>query len=183
MNKLAKVCLIATGIWPALILSANVLAETLPTLYNYHQHSDSPLSSGQPERDQFVEIRNEGVDVVVNLSPYYLPDAIRDEKRVVEAAGMQYFHLPVDWDRPSLKHLKAFFTFMDGVQGQRVLVHCWLNSRSSAFVYLYRTLRQGEPEEEERQVLRAIWDKNEGYELRKVRQWRKFLSAARDKLG
>ena len=182
MNKLIKTCLIATGIWPVIILSANVSAETLPTLIHYHQHSASLLSSGQPERDQFVEIRNEGV-VVVNLSPYDLPDAIPDEKRVVESAGMEYFHLPVDWERPSLQHLKAFFKFMDGVQGRRVLVHCWLNSRASAFVYLYRTLRLGEPEAEERQVLRAIWDMNEGYELRNVRHWRKFLSAAKEKLG
>ena len=183
MNELTKVCLIATGIWPAIALSVNVSAEEHPTLVNYHQYSDSLLSSGQPERDQFVEIRNEGVDVIVNLLPYDFPHAIQDEKRVVEAAGMQYFHLPVDWARPSFKHLKAFFNFMDGVQGRRVLVHCWVNSRASAFVYLYRTLRRGEPEAEERRVLRAIWDKNEGYELRNVRQWRKFLSAAKDRLG
>ena len=183
MNELAKVCLIAKGIWLTIVLSANVSAETLPTLFNYHQYSDSLLSSGQPERHQFVELGNEGVDVIVNLLPYDFPHAIRDEKRVVEAGGMQYFHLPVDWARPSLEHLEAFFNFMDGVQGQRVLVHCWANARASAFVYLYRTLRRGEPEAEERRILRAIWDRNEGYELRNVRQWRMFLSAAKDWLG
>lgn len=182
MNKLTKVCLLAAGIWLAIILSANVSAETLPTLYNYHEHSDSLISSGQPARDQFVNIRKEGVDVVVNLSPYDLPEAIPDEKRVVESAGMQYFHLAVDWDRPSLDHLKAFFSFMDDVQGQRVLVHCWANARASAFVYLYRTLRQGKPEAKERRVLRAIWANNEGYELRNVRHWRKFLRAAKNRL-
>ena len=163
-----------------MILSANVSAETLPTLYNYHEHSDFLLSSGQPARDQFVNIRKEGVEIVVRLSPYN-SDAIPDEKRVVEAAGMQYFHLPVDWERPSLNHLREFFSFMDSIQGQRVLVHCWANARASAFVYLYRTLRQDEPEAEEGRVLRAIWNNNKGYELKNVRHWREFLSAAKDR--
>ena len=94
---------------------------------------------------------------------------------------MQYFHLPVDWERPSLNHLREFFSFMDSIQGQRVLVHCWANARASASVYLYRTLRQDEPEAEEGRVLCAIWDNNKGYELKNVRHWREFLSAAKDR--
>ena len=178
MNRVTKVGLLVAGFLSAFTMTVDVSAGTLSNLYNYYKHSESMFSSGQPARDEFALIRDEGIDVVVNLSPYNLPDAIPDEKHVVESAGMQYLHLPVDWERPSLDHLNEFFSYMEGVQGQRVLVHCWQNARASAFVYLFRTLRQDEPEAEERRVLRAIWDHNRGYELRKVRQWKKFLRVA-----
>ena len=182
MTKMTKVYLLAAGFWPAFVFSVAVSAETLSTLPNYHKYSESLLSSGQPMRGQFADIKNDGVDVIVNLLPYGVPGAIADEKRVVEAAGMQYFHLPVSWKRPSIDHLKQFFSIMEGIQGRRVLAHCWVNARASAFVYLFRTLRQNEPEAQEQQVLRAIWANNKGYELRKVRQWKKFLRTAQNEL-
>ena len=183
MTKTTKVCLLAVGFWPAFVFAVVVSAETLSTLPNYHKYSESLHSSGQPMRGQFADIRNEGVDVIVNLLPSNPAEgAIAGEKRVVEAAGMQYFHLPVSWKRPSIDHLKQFFSIMEGIQGRRVLVHCWVNARASAFVYLFRTLRQSEPEAQEQQVLRAIWANNKGLELRKVRQWKKFLRTAQNEL-
>jgi hypothetical protein len=40
-------------------------------------------------------------------------------------------------------------------------VHCAANKRVSAFVYLYRVLHEGVPEEEARKDLHAIWQPDE----------------------
>jgi protein tyrosine phosphatase (PTP) superfamily phosphohydrolase (DUF442 family) len=71
---------------------------------------------------------------------------------------MDYVHIPVVWENPTLEDLERFFTAMDALQGQKVFVHCILNMRVSCFVYLYRVIRQGVPEPRAREAMRKIWE-------------------------
>lgn len=166
-----------------LVVSRGVWAQTTTRLElpNHHWYTEYLESSGQPSRDQLIELKKSGFVWVVNLSPKNVPGAIRDEQQIVEAANMGYVSIPVDWDKPSMDALEKFFAFMDQHRGQKILVHCWVNGRSSAFVYAYRTIREKAPEDMERDVLTKIWEKNPGYELRNMPQWQQFLQAARQR--
>ncbi len=168
----------------ALFLGWGAQAQTtFPSLPHLHQYSESLASAGQPARGQFAEIAAAGVEVIINLSPVNVPGAIRDEKQVVESVKMKYFHIPVDWDKPAIEDAAKFLAIMDESRGRKVLVHCWVNARSSAFVYLARTLRGGEPIVVERETLTKIWDSNRGYELRNMPQWVRFIDEAQSRLA
>jgi uncharacterized protein (TIGR01244 family) len=123
---------------------------------NTHVYSQILLSSGQPTRDQFKTIAQVGVQTVINLLPQDLAAAISDEKDLVEALGMRYVFIPVNWAAPRQADVDRFLAAMDAAKGRTVLTHCWINARASAFVYLYRVLRHKAPREAEYRALEKI---------------------------
>ena len=147
-------------------------------LYNYYEYSDRLLSAGQPTREQFAAIRAAGVEAIINLAPVTDPGALADEGELVRGLGMDYRHIPVDWDHPPQSDLETFMAAMAQFRGRRVLVHCYAGSRASAFVYLYRVLELHASRAEARATLERIWANNPGYELPKVAQWEALLATA-----
>jgi len=139
---------------------------------NYVRVSDSIATSGQPGRGDFAEIASAGYAAVVNLATGTSPDAIPDEAEVVSAAGMAYYHVPVMWTAPEISDLVRFFSVMDSLRGKKVWVHCALNMRASAFVYLYRLIDLGVPEEEARAPMDLVWEPD-GI-------WRGFIEIAKE---
>ncbi len=70
-----------------------------------------------------------------------MPDsdwAIPEEGSIVTEFGMTYHHIPVPFEAPSTKHLIQFFGLMESLRDENVWVHCVVNYRVSAFLYLYR---------------------------------------------
>jgi protein tyrosine phosphatase (PTP) superfamily phosphohydrolase (DUF442 family) len=132
-------------------------------------------TAGQPTAEQFAPIKAAGYQVVVNLA---LPDstyALPDEARLVVEQGMEYVHIPVIWESPTSQDLDQFFAVMEARQAEKVFVHCALNWRASAFVFLYRVIRQGIPLAEARKALLQIWKPNP--------VWHRFISDSLARAG
>ena len=146
-------------------------ADPLTAIRNYLPLTENILTSGLPTPEQFALVRAAGVAVVVNLLPDNGHYATDEEEDAIMAQGMEYIHIPVLWQRPTLDDLRRFFEVMDGNAGRKVLVHCAVNMRVSTFVYLYRTLRLGWAEEGAARDLHQIWTP-EGW-------WRDFVDEAR----
>lgn len=174
--RAAILCMLLTLVGAARAAGSETVG--LLELYNYYEYSDRLLSSGQPTREQFPAIRAAGVEAVINLAPVTDPGALADEAEVVRGLGMDYRHIPVDWDHPPVRDLETFMAAMAQFKGRRVLVHCYAGSRASAFVYLYRVLELDAPRAEARATLERIWANNPGYELPKVPQWEALLASA-----
>ena len=134
IHRTAAACIMAVALLTAPSPAAAGSLDRLPDITNTRVHSGSVVSSGQPEREQFGAIAESGVEVVINLSPECLPDSIANEDDLVRSAGMEYRFIPVDWDKPAREDFQRFLEAMEASKGKVVLVHCWLNSRSSAFV-------------------------------------------------
>jgi len=134
------------------------------------------MSAGQPNEDQIVRFKDAGVDVVINLIPSKFPGSIENEKQLVVDQGAEYFYIPISWNKPSMDDVGEFFKAMDQAKGKRVLVHCAFNARASAFVYLYRIIRQGQEKNREIETLKSIWENNKGYSLGEVPHWSEFLT-------
>lgn len=167
--------------WVALLLATNAWAADgqsvgLLELYNYYEYSPRLLSAGQPTREQFPAIRAAGVEAVINLAPVTDPGALADEADVVRGLGMDYRHIPVDWDHPPAADVETFLATMAQFAGKRVLVHCYAGSRASAFVYVYRLRELHDEPVAARATLERIWANNPGYELPKVPQWEALLA-------
>lgn len=136
-------------------------------IYNFLKLSGAIATSGQPTEEQFSAIKEAGYQVIVNLALPESPNALPDEKKVVEAQGMHYVNIPVIWDNPTIEDVARFFNMMEANADKNIFVHCAANKRVSAFMYLYRHLIEGMSKEDARKDLHQIWEPNE--------IWQKFI--------
>ncbi len=97
-------------------------------------------TAGQPERDEFKPIAQEGYKVVINLAMHDSTYAISDEGNLVTREGMNYFHLPIPFETPTRDQLMQFIALMKIYRNEKVFVHCALNLRASVFTHRYLTL-------------------------------------------
>jgi protein tyrosine phosphatase (PTP) superfamily phosphohydrolase (DUF442 family) len=125
---------------------------------NFLPISDSISTSGQPSAEQLGAIRAAGYEVVINLAMPDSANALPNERELVLDQGMEYLHIPVVFDAPRAEDLAKFFQAMDRYSGKRVWVHCALNWRVSAFMFLYLVIRQGVPVDAAREQLHRIWE-------------------------
>lgn len=132
----------------------------LKNIRNFHRLSHELASAGQPTARQLRSIAAAGYEVVVNLALHDRPYSLEDEAGAVQALGLEYVHLPVDWQAPTRGDLEAFMGLMDARQGRRIFVHCAENKRVSVFVALYRILRQGWSADAALAVVHDVWEPN-----------------------
>jgi protein tyrosine phosphatase (PTP) superfamily phosphohydrolase (DUF442 family) len=144
----------------------------LEEITNYMLISDRIASSGQPEEMQFKDIAQAGYDVVINLAMPNSENAIPEEGYIVTARKMQYIHIPVPFEAPSLDHLNDFISIMNAFKEKKVWVHCVVNYRVSAFLYLYMRLVHNATVEEASKVVLESWNPND--------IWRSFMEIAND---
>jgi len=162
-------------LWIVLTLAAAAPAygsEPLVSARNYHEVSETLVSSGQISPAHIASLADEGVELVINLT---VEDADLNAREGFEvtALGIDYIHIPVDWNNPTAANLQLFMSILDAAGDRKVLVHCFANYRASAFLYLYRTLRQGIAPEIARKDLDAIWPKPS---WAKFPQWQAFIA-------
>lgn len=127
-------------------------------IHNFLQLSEDIATSGQPTEEQFRGIGQAGYEVVINLGLTGTDYALEDEANLVHSLGMEYVHIPVIWENPTLENLDDFFSAMDLLQGNKVFVHCAANMRVSVFMALYRIRYLGWEVEQAMQDVRRIWE-------------------------
>ena len=127
-------------------------------IYNYQFLNENLSTSGMPTAEQMKEVAEAGTQVVINLAPAIVKDALPNEDSLVKSLGMEYVHIPVEWNKPTKQNLEDFFAAMDEHQGEKVLVHCQANYRASSFVMLYRVLKLGWKKEEAIPVMEKMWN-------------------------
>jgi len=128
-------------------------------IYNYRQAAPDLGTSGQPREDQLQAIADAGYEVIVNLALHDDPRySLVDEASSVEALGLDYIHIPVQFNAPREIDLINFFEAMEHHKGRRMWVHCAANMRVSAFLGLYWRIREGWPEDRAFALLREIWE-------------------------
>ena len=106
-------------------------------ILSYIKINELISTSGQPTPQQFEDIVKEDFEVVINLALHNASNAIENEDKVVTGLGMAYFHIPVDFDNPKLSDLKLFLNLLQSLGANKVWVHCALNYRVTAFMYVY----------------------------------------------
>lgn len=145
-------------------------SENLNAIYNFLQLSDSIATAGQPTKEQFTLIRDAGYQLVINLALPTSTNAIADEQQLVESQEMQYVHIPVLWEQPTLDDFDRFLNTMNENSDKKIFVHCAMNMRVSAFMYLYRRIHEHLTDEVAKQELHKIWEPND--------TWKTFIEKA-----
>ena len=135
-------------------------APQLSDIYNFLTISDDLGTAGQPTAEQLAAVKEAGYDVVINLALGTTPRDLPNEADLVTGQGMDYIHIPVVFDKPTDADLARFFDAMDENHDKKRFVHCIANMRVSAFVFLYRVLRQGVAPDEARAMMNRLWQPN-----------------------
>lgn len=135
--------------------------DSLGSIRSFRAVSGRLGTAGQPAADQFAMIREAGYEVVINLALTTSDNALAHEGSLVADLKMAYVHIPVDFARPTAADFEAFAGVLDGFRGRRVFIHCAMNMRVSAFVFIYRVLRGEATRVEALRDLKAIWEPDE----------------------
>ncbi|NUN67305.1 phosphatase (plasmid) [Pseudanabaena biceps] len=142
-------------------------SDHLSEILNFLQISEKLATAGQPTIRQFRAIADADYETVINLALPTSDGAIANEAQLVQALGMEYIAIPVNWESPTMTDLDKFLQAMEQRQQQKIFVHCAKNMRVSAFVYLYRRLHLNCDPVQAIADLYKIWQPNE--------TWQKFI--------
>lgn len=145
-------------------------AAPLKAIRDFHRLDRWLAVAGQPQALQFKALRYADYQTVINLALIDSPQALADERVLVEALGMRYHHIPVVWEAPQNEDFRRFCEVMDSEHERRVLVHCVAAKRASVFVFLYRVLRQAADFKSAQAELYALWDPDAVWQRFIVRQ-------------
>ena len=155
-------------------LSTNAFAveptdPTLADITNFRQYSATFASSGQPTKDQFSAIAENGFERIVYIAFTNNTNALPDADQVVKGLGMEYMHIPVTWDNPLPSDFYAFADSLRRDTDKKTLLHCQVNARATAFSFLYRVIYEGVDIAEAKADMNTVWQPNE--------TWRDFIVA------
>jgi protein tyrosine phosphatase (PTP) superfamily phosphohydrolase (DUF442 family) len=142
-------------------------AENLSDIDNYRRYSPVFSSSGQPSAEQLKLVADAGFERVIYLAFNDNHTAIEHEDRHVKKLGMDYVHIPVDFDKPTLADFEDFAAVMNRDPSRRTLLHCQINLRASTFSFLYRVIYAGVAMPEAKKQLDSVWVPNP--------EWYRFL--------
>src|SRR5688500_3130118 len=141
----------------------------LEEIPNFLALSENVLTGGMPNEAQLADAARRGVELVINLAPHQVSNALPNETELVTSLGMQYINIPVIWNTPTKDGLDRFMDVMEENKDKRILIHCQANFRATAFVALYRILRQGWNANDAMEGMHRIWD-TEDYPI-----WKMFI--------
>ena len=133
-------------------------------LLNKIEYSPSLTASGQPTAEALELAARSGYSRVIFLAFTNHQNALEHEDAIVKTLDMEFIHIPVEWEDPSLADFDAFAAAMRVPTQQRTLLHCEVNFRASVFGFLYQVIYQGVPMGEAIALMHAIWIPNEVWE-------------------
>jgi protein tyrosine phosphatase (PTP) superfamily phosphohydrolase (DUF442 family) len=124
---------------------------------NYIQVNDQLITGGQPTADQLRSAATEGFITVINLATAHATPALEDEAGLVHSLGLNYYHLPVEWENPKDSDFAAFEGVMAQIPAGKTLLHCAANFRVTAFYSLYAQKHLGWSDAQGEEFRAAIW--------------------------
>lgn len=137
--------------------------------------SDNLATAGQPFEEQIRELAKEGFEVIINLGLLDPRYCLENEAGLVHSLGLEYRHIPVDFQAPKIEDLKQFFAAMEASQGKKLFVHCAANYRVSSFISLYGQAKLGWSLRQAEEHIEKLWEPNE--------VWARFIEVSRQELG
>ncbi len=117
-------------------------------------------TSGQPTQTQFELIKSAGYQVVLNLAMPTSSNWLPEEAEILANLGLDYFHIPVLWENPTLEDFDQFCAVLEANQERKLWVHCARNMRVSAMIYLYNRLRANLAHEVAWRYVEPVWQPN-----------------------
>lgn len=150
-----------------LATAAAAMAESPKSITNYIGYTSIYSSAGQPTEAQLNMLQEDNFERIIYLAYTDQKSSLAREDRIVKNLGMEYVHIPVEWESPGRADFYSFASIMENAPDKKTLLHCQVNYRASAFSFLYRVIYQDVPLEDAKEEMNSVWVPNE--------TWRKFI--------
>ncbi len=134
--------------------------DAVTQIINFVRVSDLIGTGGQPTLRQIEALAASGYQLVLNLATSDSDNALPNEGAQVVRLGMDYVQLPVVWRNPTPERFRRFCNLMNSYQDTSAFVHCAMNMRASAFVFLYRVIERHVPIAIAELHMTAVWHPN-----------------------
>ena len=141
--------------------------------YNFKRVGALVTTSGVVGGNRLKGLAREGYELVVNLLPDTSEYSVENEQGIVEAQGVKYVYIPVDFKNPTFDDYRKFVSAIEEAGSSKVHIHCAANYRVSAFYALYAESRNIWSESEADEFIRALWDPHE------AQGWSEFIAQIR----
>jgi protein tyrosine phosphatase (PTP) superfamily phosphohydrolase (DUF442 family) len=138
----------------------DLMGDKLENIFNFLELSQAVATAGQPTESQLSSVKAAGYRSIINLAPGTHENALPNEREIVESLGIEYIHIPVRFDRPTIEDFDRFCDVMQSRQDRSIFVHCAANLRVSSFMYLYRRIYEGVTHETAQVEFAKIWIPN-----------------------
>jgi len=125
------------------LTSTNSFAEPLSTKHipRFQMIAAGLYRGGQPGRDGFEFLKNNGIKTVINLR------SENDEEVIVKTLGMNYVHIPMSitpWSKIPDAAIDQYFKVLSDPANYPVFFHCRRGAdRTGALAVFYRIAYQG----------------------------------------
>lgn len=120
------------------------------------------LTSSQPNAEQLAQIKAYGVDTIINLGLSDEQQALTYEDRHCLSLGLNYIHIPIDWDCPRDEQCLLVLDLIHAlVQDKIVWLHCGDYRRVSCLIYLYQQFAMQVDIVNAEHYLHHTWQPNE----------------------
>lgn len=105
--------------------------------------TDQVWTGGQPTLEHLAKLKEEGVDIIINLRPASEHTGEQEAAKAREL-GLRYFNVPVAYNAPKPEDADTFLKLTDEhLKDGRVFTHCAAAIRVGAFWLIRRVLRDG----------------------------------------
>ncbi len=136
----------------------------LDSIYNYRALSTDLSTGGQPDEEELEAICQAGFELVINLGLSDAPYAVPHEALIIKSAGLDYIHLPVNFEAPEIDQFYAFCEIMRQHNHRKIFLHCAANKRVSVFIALYRVIVENWSLKDAEAEIQSIWEPNETWQ-------------------
>jgi protein tyrosine phosphatase (PTP) superfamily phosphohydrolase (DUF442 family) len=168
MKKLsAALCGLTISLFSTVGFAIEEADAALSEITNFRQYSATFASAGQPTREQFQILADQGFERVVYIAFTNNPNALPDADQRAKELGLEYMHVPVSFDNPLPDDFYAFADSMKRNTAKKTLLHCQVNARATAFSFLYRVINENVDIAQAKADMNTVWQPNE--------VWRDFI--------
>jgi protein tyrosine phosphatase (PTP) superfamily phosphohydrolase (DUF442 family) len=130
-------------------------------IQKFYQYDEMLATGAQPTSGDISGLKENGFEVVVNISPASARNSLKEESQLVEQQNMDYVHFPVDCSNLRPIHFNTFKGIMKGLEDKKVFVHCGGNIKSSNLLHMYHVLEKGVDEAASLNILKQIQEPEE----------------------
>ncbi len=122
---------------------------------NFTKVDATVACGGETTHEAIAELARQGFTSVVNLRLPSEP-GVTEEADVVQAAGLRYFHLPMNPNAPEFETATAFLDVVADSSNQPVYIHCASANRVGGVWAIKRVVQDGWTREQAIEEAQAI---------------------------
>lgn len=100
-------------------------------------------TGGQMTNGGITQLAEKGYSAIINLRAAGEGADLEAEQKAVQAAGMEYYAVPLSGQDPDPGQADKFLDLMKSLGGKRVFVHCATANRVGSLMLIKRVLQDG----------------------------------------